>query len=76
MVLSSKPKSEVDALIGRGGTVADEPPPVEPSVQFVQLRLMSDLVAEIDDLIDQRRVRISRHTWLLEAITEKIDRGG
>jgi hypothetical protein len=32
------------------------------------------MLAEVDALIRHRRIRISRNTWLLEAVQEKLDR--
>ena len=73
MVLSSKPKpADVDAIINRGGSVArTEPVDV---VQYVQLRMSSRVLAEIDELRRRARVKMSRHCWLLMAIEERLAR--
>ena len=36
------------------------------------VRLPEDMLAEIDGLLKQRRVKVARNTWFLEAIVEKI----
>lgn len=40
----------------------------------VVLRLPEKLLNELDAAVEQRSVRIPRHTWLLEAIAEKLER--
>lgn len=44
------------------------------STQTVVLRLPTELLARLDDAVGQRSVRVPRHTWLLEAVAEKLDR--
>ena len=44
------------------------------STQTVVLRLPTALLARLDDAVGQRSVRVPRHTWLLEAVAEKLDR--
>ena len=84
--ISKKPKTtalsekDIDALIQKGGEVPKDEAPAKPKKRSkkkvekipVQLRLPSDLISTIDDLIDNRVVRVSRHAWFLEAIAEKI----
>jgi hypothetical protein len=91
MAITSKPpqKSSVEPtpidddalkqLINKGGT----PPPKETPAQNndlkkVQLRLPQEILDSIDTALEKRNalVRPSRHTWLLEAIAEKLDREG
>lgn len=73
---------DVDALINKGGSVAlstsiqqVEAPSSEDEkkAQRVNLRLPSDWLKQIDDLLEARPVKISRHTWLLEAVIEKLN---
>jgi len=71
--------AQIKALINKGGT-----PPLTPktaknksnTLKNVQLRLTEDVLSEIDFAIQKRNkiVPISRHTWLLEAIAEKLDK--
>jgi hypothetical protein len=85
MAITAKPKatkevSEVDvnALINRGGS----PPTLQASheesnadmVKLVQLRLGLELLEKIDASRSKRLVKIPRHTWILEALLEKLDR--
>lgn len=43
-------------------------------MRVVNLRLPEEMLAEVDALLKQRRVRVSRNTWFLEAIVEKAQR--
>ena len=85
MALRRKPRSEphksssaderrIESLINKGGSVApdhEEGKGVRP--QLVQLRLSRSLVQRIDKVRQQRLVAPSRHTWLLEALLEKLE---
>ena len=44
------------------------------TVRVVLVRLPEDMLAEVDGLLKQRRVKVSRNTWFLEALVEKIQR--
>lgn len=44
------------------------------SAHAVVVRIPAELLARIDEAVQQRDVRVPRHTWLLEAITEKLMR--
>lgn len=79
--LSRKPKnqnSHVDAFIDRGlSTGIDEKKPtidLDTEVSRVQLRLTKGKLREIDEALSQRKVKVSRHVWLLEAIEEKLEK--
>ena len=92
MAITPKPKPknslpvnsdvDVDALINRGGSVAGHPPSGRPpktaedDVMLVQLRLLPALVEKIDAAVKARLIKIPRHTWLLEAVMEKLKREG
>jgi hypothetical protein len=75
---------DVDALINRGGSVAarshattgaGRPAKADgDDVMLVQLRLSPALVKQIDAAVKGRSVKIPRHTWLLEAVAEKLKR--
>ena len=77
---------DVDALIARGGSVASEPPPAPPAAPDaakgggsptpVVLRIPPAQLARIEAALGARSVRIPRHTWLLEAVAEKLERDG
>jgi hypothetical protein len=71
--------SEVDiqALIAKGGSVArgEESKPLDDNKpQLVQLRLDRHVVDRIDAVLATRLVKTPRHTWLLEAVHEKLTR--
>jgi hypothetical protein len=64
---------DVEALIAKGGSVASEKPNEHKQAVPVILRLPSDLLRRIDSAVRARHVRIPRHTWLLEAVVEKLE---
>ncbi len=85
MAITRKPKPtsatpsaiDVDALISKGGSVGGQlPAAVEEETKPVPvvLRVPADVLAKVDQVIKERRVRIPRHTWLLEAVVEKLER--
>lgn len=77
MAISKKPQKkdisekEVLNLINKGGSVAKKEPK-ENDKSFVQIRLKPDLITMIDDLIDKKIIKVSRHSWFMEAIEDKI----
>jgi hypothetical protein len=85
MAITRKPKAhapentgvDVDALIRKGGSVAGQdnrPPAKAGKPSPVILRIPTHLLERIERARESRAVRIPRHTWLLEAIVEKLDR--
>ena len=80
MVISKKPNrgsedgNAIQAIIEKGGSTPNELAAEPERVKTVQLRLYPSQIAEIDDRISQRLVKIPRHTWILEAIAEKLCR--
>ena len=80
--LSRKPKPknkdiQVDAFIDRGLSTGTEKKPTinyDTEVLRVQLRLTKGKLKEIDEALSQRKVKVSRHVWLLEAIEEKLEK--
>ena len=80
--LSRKPKPknqnlQVDAFIDRGLSTGTEKKPTiddDTEVARVQLRLTKRKLREIDEALSQRKVKVSRHVWLLEAIEEKLEK--
>lgn len=84
MVISSKPKQkqidskadkvDVDALINKGGSVASNTNQFTKTEMLVNLRMPSDIVQQIDLLVSKRRIKTSRHTWLMEAIYDKLEK--
>ena len=76
--ISRKPKSEkVDAFINKGlQPIESSKPEVSEQEQIarVQLRLSKAKLRQIDESLNQRKVKVSRHVWLLEAIEEKLEK--
>lgn len=72
---SPAPAVDVDALINRGGSptgaAADD---TESKTSPILLRVPSDMLERIDSALRGRPVRLPRHTWILEAIHEKLTR--
>jgi hypothetical protein len=74
---NATPAVDVDALINKGGSVArmeTAEPSVAVKVVPVVLRLPSDVLAQVDQVVEARRVKVPRHTWLIEAVIEKLER--
>jgi hypothetical protein len=72
---AAAPAVDVDALINRGGsptggTVEDPKEAVVPIV----LRLPHPMLDQIEAAIKRRPFKTPRHTWILEAIHEKLSR--
>lgn len=66
---------DVEALILKGGSVAGDTPSMKKTdVTAVILRIPADVLVKIEESVLARRVKIPRHTWLLEAVMEKLDR--
>lgn len=71
------PEAKIQALIEKGGSVAQvgaQKPPDHHKPQLVQLRLDRLLVERIDAVLAERVINMPRHTWLLEAVHEKLAR--
>lgn len=77
----------LDALIGKGSVTempaAPTPDPKAPAKEepvdnskliFVQLRIDPQTLQEIDRNVKSRPGKLSRHTWIMEAIAEKLTR--
>lgn len=87
MAIARKPKAstgapahsehEIEALINKGGSVADlcdRQGSGTPKTTNVVLRLPPEMLERVDQAVGHRALRIPRHTWLLEAILEKLNR--
>lgn len=71
------PEADIQALIAKGGGVArsdERERQDDAKPQLVQLRLDRHVIHRIDAVLQTRLVRTPRHTWLLEAIHEKLAR--
>jgi hypothetical protein len=75
-LVAAAPAVDVDALINKGGSVARsvaEPAAISKPAPVV-LRMPPDVLARIDQAVEARRVKVPRHTWLMEAVIEKLER--
>ena len=74
--ITQTPAVDVEALINRGGSSPQSAAPVESKSEIVpiQLRLPADMLNHIDSAVKARPVKLPRHTWILEAIHEKLSR--
>lgn len=83
MTVTRKPKakpaaseSQIAALIGKGGSAArqEERPPQAAKSTPVALRIPTPLAERLASALQDKPVRVPRHTWILEAIVEKLER--
>ena len=85
MAIARKPgksitsERNIEALINQGGGVAPVKP--EPAANrtdrkrsSVILRIPAPLLTSVDEAVDARPLPTTRHTWLLEAVFEKLQR--
>jgi len=56
--------------VARAGTEPAAPAKTAPVV----LRLPPDVLTRVDRAVEARRVKVPRHTWLMEAVIEKLER--
>jgi len=82
MSIARKPKlkggsaeSVVDAVIQKGGSVAKRDAKPGKGITPVILRVPDPLLQQVDQTLEGRTIKKPRHTWLLEAIVEKLERG-
>jgi hypothetical protein len=81
MAITRKPKAApipderaVQELISKGGSVAAPvAPPRDQQLTSVLLRIPADMLARIDASVKRRLpVRISRQSWIIEALQERL----
>ena len=65
---------DIDAVINRGGTSSASPEENQEKERIFNLRVPESLVAKVDNLRKRRTGKISRNTWILEAIADKVER--
>ena len=65
---------DIDAVINRGGSSADLQEENQEKERIFNLRVPESLVAKVDALRKRRTGKISRNTWILEAIEDKVER--
>lgn len=81
MAITRKPKaanalkeSEIKALIHKGGSTTSEQSRRKETPTPLLLRIPPDILDQVDSAVGARRLRTPRHTWILEAILEKLRR--
>lgn len=72
---TSSDEKAINDLINKGGSVATHAEAAE-TIKLVQLRIPDSGVSQIDAILATQRPKPSRHSWILEAIYEKLDREG
>ena len=68
---------DIDAVINRGGTSSASQQENEENKEkerIFNLRVPESLVRQVDALRKRRPGKISRNTWILEAIADKVER--
>ena len=65
---------DIDAVINRGGSSAASQEDNQEQERVFNLRVPESLVKAVDALRKRRTGKISRNTWILEAIEDKIKR--
>lgn len=85
MAISKKPKVStpeakinVDELINKGGSVAssNSETKTKKNPSAVNLHLPDTLIERVDTAVKDRTLKTPRHTWLLEAVLEKLEKEG
>jgi hypothetical protein len=71
---AADPAIDIDALIHRGGGAPVGAAPAEAKPTPILLRIPADLIARLDRALAGRPVKLPRHTWILDAIHEKLTR--
>ena len=65
---------DVEAVINRGGASAGSGEEQTERERIFNLRVPEWLVREVDALRKRRTGKISRNTWILEAIEDRVER--
>jgi hypothetical protein len=83
MAISRKPsrsparstaEAEIEALINRGVSPTGAEEAAKPTTVPLLLRVPQAMLDQIEAVLKARPVRLPRHTWILEAIHEKLMR--
>jgi predicted HicB family RNase H-like nuclease len=70
----SRRPQDIDAVINRGGTSSASQEDNQEKERIFNLRVPESFVEQVDALRKRRTGKISRNTWILEAIADKIAR--
>lgn len=80
MTITRKPKlinnkDKIDVIIDKGGSVSGEIRTKCKSYKnSMTLRLPDFLLDQINEILSKKLIPTPRHTWILEAILEKVQR--
>ena len=84
MAISRKPKiserqvkeQNINALINKGGSIAKENSDggKQPGGKPILIRVPAEALQKIDEIVSAKKIKTPRHTWLLEAVFEKLER--
>lgn len=66
-------EQNINALISKGGSVA-ESNDKESGDKPILIRIPAEVLKKIDEIVSAKKIKTPRHTWLLEAIFEKLER--
>lgn len=67
------PAVDVEELINRGGSpTGTESEKADSKATPILLRIPSSIMEQLDTALKARPIRLPRHTWILEAIHEKL----
>ena len=71
----STSEAQIAALIEKGGSTAPRKAVTSAAPNMpVSLRIPGPLAERLDNALRGRLIRVPRHTWILEAIVEKLER--
>ncbi len=88
MAIARKPKpsetqakeQSINALISKGGSVAEDREDGGNANQTdnkpVLIRIPPEVLKKIDEIVGAKKIKMPRHTWLLEAVYEKLEKDG
>lgn len=84
MAISRKPKisekqvkeQNINALINKGGSIAEENADggKQAGDKPILIRVPAEALKKIDEIVSAKKIKTPRHTWLLEAVFEKLER--
>lgn len=80
MAIARKPKvkeQSINALINKGGSVAEDVAgdgTKQSGDKPILIRIPSEALKKIDEIVGAKKIKTPRHTWLLEAIFEKLEK--
>ncbi len=82
MAISRKPKpsekqadeQSINALINKGGSIAQHDGNRQTGEKPILIRVPIETIKRIDEIVSAKKIKTPRHTWLLEAVFEKLER--